>query len=555
MKNHKSCKFTTLGVAGFFVLIGIAFAAETDKTKADAPLFNGLGHYHHPVSTSSQRAQRYFDQGLTFCYAFNHTEAIRSFRGALKNDPDCAMAYWGIAYASGPHVNRPMDKDDNVRAWDAVQKALALKSKVGANEQAYIDAVAKRYQAEFAEDRSALDKAYAAAMREVTKQFPDDLDAFTIFSEALMDTMPWDYWLKDRSPKPETEEAFAALRYVIARNPDHPGANHFFIHAVEAGPHPEQGIPSADRLGGFAPQAGHLVHMPAHIYMRVGQYHDAEAANILATKADRAYIQHCAAQGFYPGAYYPHNEHFLWYATLFEGRSADALANARKTADVALENYCGPKKALEGPRLRHLPWLTLARFGRWDDVLKITQPPATNDFLIDRAMWHFARGLAFAAQKQADKAASEYTEMSKLAESEDAKKLDNPHFPASAMLGVAEHWLAGKVAEAKGDVTGAIEHLQQAVNAEDAMPYMEPAYWPIPVRPTLGAALVRAGKPAEAEEIFRADVKRWPRNGWGLFGLEQSLRAQGKKDSADIVHREFDEAWKRADAKLDLAWY
>ncbi|TAK99802.1 MAG: tetratricopeptide repeat protein, partial [Verrucomicrobia bacterium] len=230
-------------------------------------------------------------------------------------------------------------------------------------------------------------------------------------------------------------------------------------------------------------------------------------------------------------------------------------ANARKTADVALENYCGPKKALEGPRLRHLPWLTLARFGRWDDVLKITQPPATNDFLIDRAMWHFARGLAFAAQKQADKAASEYTEMSKLAESEDAKKLDNPHFPASAMLGVAEHWLAGKVAEAKGDVTGAIEHLQQAVNAEDAMPYMEPAYWPIPVRPTLGAALVRAGKPAEAEEIFRADVKRWPRNGWGLFGLEQSLRAQGKKDSADIVHREFDEAWKRADAKLDLAWY
>jgi tetratricopeptide (TPR) repeat protein len=448
-----------------------------------------------------------------------------------------------------------MDKADTERAWDALQKALALKSRVGANERAYIDAVAKRYQAEFAEDRSALDKAYAAAMREVTKQFPDDLDARTIFSEALMDTMPWDYWLKDRSPKPETEEAFAALRYVIARNPNHPGANHFFIHAVEAGPHPEQGIPSADRLGGFAPQAGHLVHMPAHIYMRVGQYYDAEMANRFATKADRAYIRHCAAQGFYPGAYYPHNEHFLWYATLFQGRSAEALASAKKCAEIALENYCGPKKAVEGPRLRHLPWLTLARFGRWDDVLKVPQPPATNDFLIDRAMWHFARGLAFAAQKQTDKAASEHTSMAKLVSSEDAKKLDAPAFPATAMLGIAEQWLAGKVAGVKGDTAAMIEHLQKAVKAEDELPYMEPAYWSIPVRPTLGAALLNSGKLKEAEEVFREDLQRWPRNGWALFGLESALVAQGKSDSAGIVRREFDAAWKRADTKLDLAWY
>jgi tetratricopeptide (TPR) repeat protein len=448
-----------------------------------------------------------------------------------------------------------MDQTDNTRAWDALQKALALKSKTGAQEQAYIDAMAKRYQAEFAGDRSALDKAYAAAMREVTKQFPDDLDAYTIFSEALMDTMPWDYWLKDRSPKPETEEAFAALRYVIKRNPNHPGANHFFIHAVEAGPHPEQGIPSADRLTGYAPQAGHLVHMPSHIYMRVGQYSEAELANRLAVKADRSYIRHCAAQGFYPGAYYPHNEHFLWYATFFQGRSAEALTAANTCAQVALENYCGPKKAVEGPRLRHLPWLTLVRFGRWDDVLKVAQPPSMNDFLIDRAMWHFARGLVFAAQQQPEKAKSEHTEMAKLVDSEEARKLNSPQFPATAMLAVAEHWLAGKLSAAQGDSAAAIDHLQKAVKAEDELPYMEPAYWPIPVRPALGAALLKAGKSAEAEQIFREDVQRWPRNGWGLFGLEQSLRAQGKSDSAEIVHREFNETWKRADTKLDLAWF
>ncbi len=548
MKNH----LAILGLATLFSLTG--FAPESLAQKS-APLFDGLGRHQHPITTKSKLAQRYFDQGLVLCYAFNHTEAIRSFRGALKADPNCAMAYWGIAYASGPHVNRPMEQADNDRAWEALQKAIALKATTSAKEQAYIDAMTQRYQAGFAPDRLALDQAYAAAMRVVTKQFPDDLDARVMFSEALMDTMPWDYWLKDRSPKPETEEAFAALRYVIQRDPNHPGANHFFIHAVEAGPHPEQGIPSADRLTGYAPQAGHLVHMPSHIYMRVGQYEDAEAANKLAVKADRSYIRHCAAQGFYPGAYYPHNEHFLWYATLFQGRSADALANARKTAEVALENYCGPKKAVEGPRLRHLPWLTLARFGRWDEVLKVPQPPMTNDFLIDRAMWHFSRGLAFAARKQTDQASRELAEMSKLVNSKEADKLNNPAFPATAMLVIAEQWLAGKVAQARGNTAAAIEHLQKAVKGEDEMPYMEPSYWPLPVRPALGAVLLQAARPAEAEAIFREDIQRWPRNGWGLYGLEQSLRAQGKTDSADIVRREFTVAWKRADVKLDLAWF
>src|SRR5262245_24445074 len=497
MKNSIASVVTAAGLAAGVLSASAAQAYDPQSERPKAPLFDGMGNHHHPITTSSKLAQRYFDQGLTLCFGFNHKEAIRSFQGALQSDPDCAMAYWGIAYACGPHVNKPMTKEENDRAWDALQKAIGLKPRATAREQAYVDAVARRYQADFVEDRSALDKAYAAGMRELVNRYPDDLDAQTMFAEALMDTMPWDYWLKDRSPKPETEEAFAALNLVLKRNPNHPGAAHFYIHAVEAGPHPELGLPYADRLRELVPQAGHLAHMPSHIYMRVGQYRDAELANLRAVKADRSYLSSCAAQGFYPGAYYPHNEHFLWYATMFQGRSADALAAARKSATIANENYCGPSKAVEAPRLRHLPWLTYARFGKWDDVLKISRPSVTNDFLIDRAMWHFTRGLAYAAMQQPDNAAREHADLAKLVNSEDAKKLDSPQFPATSLLAVADYWLAGKVAEARNDSAGAIANLQRAVKAEDALPYMEPAYWPVPVRPALGAVLLKAGQPAE----------------------------------------------------------
>jgi len=529
--------------------------AAANAQKLPAPIFDGLGQHHHGVTTRSTQAQRYFDQGLTLCYAFNHKEAIRSFEAVTKLDPSCAMGHWGVAYAHGPHVNKPMTKEENERAWAAIQQALAGLASVSPKEKAFIDAMAKRYQARFAEDRSALDKAYASAMREVVNQYPDDLDAQTLFAEALMDTMPWDYWAKDRSPKPETEEALAALRFVIARNPDHPGANHLFIHAVEAGPHPELGLPSADRLANFTSQAGHLVHMPSHIYIRVGQYHDAVLANERAAKADQSYIRHCRAQGFYPGIYYPHNLHFLWWAQMFEGRSADALRAANKVIEYAQDKICGPTVVLEAPRFRHLPWLTKARFGQWDDILRVPQPIGTNDFLVDRVMWHFTRGLAFAARHQADDAAREHAALASLAQSDEAKKLDNPQFPASSILGVANHLLAGKVAEARSDRAQAIAHFQKAIDAEDALPYMEPSYWPYPTRPTLGAALLQFGDAAKAEQIFRDDLKRNPRNGWGLLGLEQCLRSQGKTQSADVVRDEFERAWKHADVKLDLKWF
>jgi tetratricopeptide (TPR) repeat protein len=341
----------------------------------------------------------------------------------------------------------------------------------------------------------------------------------------------------------------------MARNPGHPGANHFYIHAVEAGPHPEHGLPAADRLLNYAPAAGHLVHMPGHIYMRVGQYEDAITANERAVKADRSYIRHCQALGFYPGVYYPHNVHFLWWAQLFTGRSQQALRTATQAAEYAVDNYCGPKKALEAPRLRHLPWLTMLRFGRFEDLLAVAQPSNTNDFLVDRAFWHFTRGLALAAQKNAAGAEREHAALQALASGDEAKKLSSPVFPVADTLAVAERWLAGKAAGAKGDTQAMLTHLQKAVALEDAMPYMEPSYWTVPVRPALGAALLQAAKPAEAEQVFRDDLVRWPRHAWSLFGLEHALRAQSRNDDAQIVHRQFEEAWKHADTTLQLEWF
>jgi tetratricopeptide (TPR) repeat protein len=546
---------TKLSLAALMAVVLSASAQNTPSEKLPGPLLDGLGDIHHPITTKSKLAQRYFDQGMRLLFGFNHKEAIRSFRSAAYLDSDCAMAHWGVAYAYGPHVNKPMDGSDTTNAWAALQLAVANRAKVSAKEQAYIAALERRYQPAHNDDRQALDKAFAAAMRDLSRQYPDDLDAQVIFAESLMDTMPWDYWTRDRTPKPETEEILSALRFVMARNPDHPGANHFYIHAVEAGPNPELGLPAADRLRDTISAAGHLVHMPSHIYMRVGQYADAVTANERAAKADRAYINHCRALGFYPGVYYPHNIHFLWWAQLIDGRSQDALRTADQAADYAMDNYCGPKKVFEAPRLRHLPWLTLARFGKWDEILAIAQPPNTNDFLVDRALWHFTRGLAFAAKKDATATEREQQALAAIAMTSEAKALSSPVFPVADTLAISAEWLAGKVSGAKGDTRGMIEHLEKAVAAADAMPYMEPAYWPIPVRPALGAALLESGDAVKAEEVFRGDLKRWPRNGWGLLGLEQSLRRQGKTQSAELVRREFEAAWKRADVKLALEWF
>ncbi len=541
---------------GPLLLLGLLTALSACAAeKLPGPLFDDLGDLHHPVTTKSKQAQRYFDQGVRLVFGFNHKEAIRSFRSAAFLDPGCAMAYWGVAYAYGPHVNKAMDESDTTNAWAALQLALANQAQVSPKEQAYIAALTHRYQASHTDDRSALDQAFATAMRDLTRQYPDDLDAQVFFAEALMNTMPWDYWTRDRTPKPETEEILAALQFVMSRNPEHPGANHYYIHTVEAGPSPGQGLAAADRLRGYAPGAGHLVHMPAHIYMRVGQYHDAVVVNEFAVKADKDYIRSCRAQGFYPGVYYPHNIHFLWWAQLFEGRSQEALHTARLAARYANDNYCGPSKAYEAPRLRHLTWLTLLRFGQWNEVLAVEQPAETNDFLVDRALWHFSRGLALAAQGDTEAAGQESTTLNAIAGGEEARQLNNPIFPVTDTLAVSAHWLAGKVAGSKGDTKEMIAQLETALTLEMALPYMEPSYWPVPVRPTLGAALLQAGQAGQAEQVFRDDLNSWPRHAWSLFGLEQALRAQGKSQQADDVHRQFVAAWEHADIELNLEWF
>ena len=545
-----------MNIQAILISLSLAFtlhAASPDRLPG--PVFEELGDLSFPVTTASPKAQRYFNQGFALLYGFNHQEAIRSFRSAAHLDPGCGMAWWGVAYASGPHVNRPMTPEDTARAWEALQQARQQSDSASSREQAYIRALEFRYQAAHADDRSALDRAFAEAMRRLVQEYPDDIDARVLFAESLMNLMPWDYWQASGTPKPEMVEAMEALRWVMARSPDDPGANHFYIHAVEAGPNPEWGLPAADRLLNFAPAAGHLVHMPGHIYMRVGQYGDAIVANVRAIAADEQYIRRVRAQGFYPAVYYPHNIHFLWYAQLFEGRSREALQTAEKAALYAVDNACGPNKALEAPRLRHLPWLTQARFGRWDDVLKVPRPAATNEFLVDRALWHFARGLAWVGKGKVTEAEAEQAAFQSILQDPVLKGLDTPAFPVTATLAVADHWLAGSVAGARADWTTAVSRLEQAVMAEDAMPYMEPAFWPIPTRPALAAMLLRAGQPAQAEAVFRADLQRFPRNGWGLYGLAESLRRQEKAEQAELVRRQFEQAWARSDVRLDLAWF
>jgi len=512
-----------------------------------APLFDDLGNHHHTITTRSEQAQRYFDQGLTLLYAFNHAEAIRSFREAARLDPDCAMAWWGVAVGYGPNINKPMAAEDNPRAWEAVEKAKALAPKASEQEQAYIDAVSRRYAQNPPEDRSALDRAYADAMRQLSRQYPDDLDAAVLFAESLMDLSPWDYWTKEARPKPDTQEILAALERVMKANPDHPGANHYYVHAVEA-VEPRKALEAADRLLHFAPGAGHLVHMPAHIYLRLGMYHEAAVANELASRADQSYIAQCNAQGFYPATYYPHNMHFLWYTHAMVGRSAASIAAAR---DIA--SHGDQMKLSEAERLQPLLSAVLVRFGRWDEVLAQPRPPKDRRF--ETAMSHWARGLALAARGRTGEAESEFAALDAIAQDEKTKSLQTPILPGETLVWLARHDLAGHLALRKGRHAEAVKQLEAAVALEDGLPYMEPPFSYIPMRHGLGAALLAAGNARHAERVYREDLERNPNNGWSLFGLSQSLRAQGKAEAADEAYRAFEQAWVRADIKLTTSRY
>jgi tetratricopeptide (TPR) repeat protein len=515
---------------------------------AGAPLFNDLGDYGRPVTTSSELAQRYFDQGLILSYGFNHAEAHRSFAEASKQDPGCAICAWGEAYVFGPNINKPMDDADVPAAWEATQRALAARDGASPVERDLIDALAKRYAAEPVVDRTELDLAYAEAMRTVAAKYPDDLDVQTLFAEAVMDTMPWDYYVDSATPRPATLEVFAALESVMERNPEHPGALHLYIHAVEPSTTPGRGEAAADQLGALAPGAGHLVHMPSHIYLRIGRYHAASSANEKAAAADESYITQCRAQGFYPAVYYPHNVHFLYASSAFEGRSAVSIAAARK-----LSANMTPEIVAEVPIVEEfvpMELFALARFGRWSELAATDAPPS--EWRYTTGVWHYVRGMAAAAGGDASTARSELDALRSIAAE---LALSEMVFASGStpvqLLDIGALVLEARIAGEAGRWNDTVPLLEKAVSLQDALPYTEPPPWYFPTREALGHALVQAKRPADAEAIFVTQLGYTPRNGWSLRGLADSQRAQGKSDAAAETERQLEEVWQRADIEIN----
>ena len=514
-----------------------------------APLFNNLGTLHFPITTDSELAQKYFDQGIILAYGFNHEEAFRSFEEVARLDSNCAMAYWGMAYVLGPNINLPMDAGVVHTAYEAIEKAISLLDDETQREKDYIMALSERYSAEAMEDRTPLDKAYSDAMRNLSVKYPDDLDASTMFAESIMDLHPWNYWLKDGTPQPWAPEMVAILEGVIQKNPDHHGANHLYIHVVEASKNPQRGLASADKLKFLAPGAGHLVHMPAHIYIRTGKYHEGSLANIRAVKSDEEYINQCNQQGFYPLAYYPHNYHFLWATATLEGDSKTAIDAALKTSQKppdSLMSVCGYET------LQHfaaIPLYAFITFGKWRDILNFEKPKDDRPYIV--AVWHYARAMAFIATNNLEEAQNEISLLESFKDNETIDKLLIWGFNSAGILvDIAIETSRGELAAKKKNYSEAIAHLEKAVEYEYSLQYDEPPTWFYPCRQNLGAVLIEAGKYEEAEIIYRENLTDIPENGWGLFGLQQALLKQGKVTEAAEIQKKFKDVWQYSDITL-----
>ena len=519
-------------------------------TKAGAPLFDGMGDHTHPITTNNKYVQRYFDQGLTIDFAFNHAESARSFRAGQTLDPNCAMCFWGEALALGPNINVTsngsviMADQERLAAYEAIQKAVSLKNKVSEKERDFIDALATRYNGDTASPRGPLDLAYAEAMRKLSNKYPEDDDAASLFAESLMNTMPWDYWIDADSPKPLTVEAIETLEKVMARNPRHPMALHLYIHAVESSSQPERAEAAADILLDLVPGAGHLVHMPSHIYWRVGRYADASESNIMAAAVDEAYIAACNAQGFYPAAYYPHNIHFLWASSSMEGRSEIAIEAGEKVAKNVRLEMIDQFPGVEF--FKTVPMLSLVQFGLWDRVLELDPPAERLEYA--NAIWHYARSVAYSNKGNIESAQKERQMIESLKDTNDVLHLDSIYYPASMLLEIADSLALGEIAISNNDYQSAIQYFANAVSVQDALPYTEPPFWYYPTRLSLGKAYLLSDQADEAEVVFKENLKRYPRNGWALYGLIQALETQNKDSS--MVQEQFDIIWQNADVEL-----
>lgn len=510
------------------------------------PLYEGLGTHGRKVTTTSPDAQKYFDQGLAFMNAFNHDEAIRSFREATRLDPECAMAWWGIAIANGPNINLPMMSDDqNAQAWEALTRARALRSKSTAVERALVDAAAKRYANPAPTDRSRLDRSYADAMRRVWRAFPRDADVGAWFAESMMDLRPWDLWKADGKPHPGTNEIVSTLSRVLEIDPYHPLALHLTIHALEASRNPERAMPAADRLRDLQPGLGHMVHMPSHIDVRTGQWQKAILANEKAMAADKKYRELSPRQGIY-GIYMAHNHQMLAFAATMTGESGKALAAIDTVAGIFPPEFL-QEVAPFVDSMMAMPLEVRIRFGKWDEVLEA--PDFPEYFPIARAIRHATRAMAYSAKGEPAEARKEqalYYERRKAVPA--GASAGNSQ--ATDVLNVAMHLMNGEILVAEGKWERALQELRLAVKSEDRLAYNEPPDWLQPTRHTLGIALIKAGKYAEAEQVYRDDLKIHPNNGWALFGLADALTRQGKADQAVAIRTKFDQMWAKADIEI-----
>ncbi|HEX8797215.1 MAG TPA: hypothetical protein VF772_01320 [Terriglobales bacterium] len=534
------------------VILCLGSAAQDHASPAQTrpvTLVTGLGNLHHPVSTKNSQAQEFFDQGLRFIYAFNHDEAARSFQHAAELDPKLAMAYWGVAEAVGPNYNDPADPDRYKQAHEAVQKAIDLSGDASVSDQAYIQALAKRFPADPDSDLKKAAEDYRDAMRQVVHEFPDDLDAATLFAEAGMNLHPWGLWHVDGTPEIGTDEIVSTLESVIKRDPNHLGAIHYYIHAVEASSTPERALAGANRLAALAPGAGHIVHMPAHVYIRTGDYEAAMKTNEQAAAVDRAYIKATGVHGIYPMMYYSHNLHFIAMCAAMNGNYAES----KKNAELLMANVAPHVK--EMPPLEGFTTIPIAvevRFHHWGEILKMSQPdPALKTTTV---FWHFARGMALAGTGRVGEGAAEYKIVS------DAEAGTPPDLvfqmpinnKTKDILKIAKNILGAKLAMAKKDNDGAIVMLREAVAIQDTLKYDEPADWFFPVRESLGAALLMNGDAVGAEKVFREDLERNPRNPRSLWGLHQALLEQKRDYDAGFIQRQFDASWKGGSQSLKL---
>ncbi len=526
----------------------------TDKdwysAKTKAPKLEGLEGINFSITTKSKEAQEYFNQGLMLSYGFNHAEAARSFYEAIRIDSTCAMCHWGFAYVLGPNYNGGMEKDNFERAYQSAQKAMTLSQNCTNIEKDLIQALSYRYAKEPPEDRSGLDLAYSQAMKKVNDKYADNPDAGALYAESLMNLHPWDLYEKNsKAPKSWTPEIVTTLEQLIKKNPKHPGAHHFYIHAVEASAYPEKGLQSAKILETLVPGAGHLLHMPSHIYINTGDYHSGSLANIEAVKADSSYITSCHSQGVYPLAYYPHNYHFLAATATLEGNSQLAWTAAKK---VQINTAKDIMKQPEWGTLQHyftIPYYVAVKFRMWDTIL--AEPMPCSDLIYPQAVLHYARGMAFLGKNNLPEAENELHKLNGITKDTSLKSLTVWDINTSYdLLQIAGNLLSGEIAAYKKQYQQAIIMMNKAVAKEDELNYNEPPDWFFSVRHHLGAVYIKAGMFPEAEKIYIKDLQTWRKNGWALVGLYNSLNAQKKLEAAKDIKIEFNRVWQFADKMI-----